>query len=183
LSPEAENGKISAQNWLQTGIVVAMVTLLCSGLGVIRIPMKPLTSDAYRYSKEIEKEFDGQSAKDILLDIGTWVYTKDDVIMKDRAPCIGDQGYSETGDFSGMIERLQKKHYSKILVRNLHRPDFWYDYWTWRKPSGIKRALLENYHEVGRIKGVTKSDGTGRQVEISYTFGDISILVPNPSGN
>jgi hypothetical protein len=162
------------QVWLRTGIAVAAMGLLCSGLGVVRIPMRPFSSDAYRYAREIEREFEGQSAEKVLLDAGSWIYLKDGVIMKDRAPSIGERGYSETGDFSGILQRLQQKHYSKILVRNLHEPDFWYDYYLWRKSSGIKQTLLENYHEIGRIMAV--QDGHKQD---PYLFSDISILVPN----
>jgi hypothetical protein len=152
------------------------MSLLFSGLGMVRTPVKPFSQDAYRYVREIERAFEGQSPQDVLLDVGTWVYLMDGVIMKDRAPSIGERGYSETGDFSGIIGRLQKKHYSKILVRNLDSPDFWYDHHLWCQSSGIKQALLENYHEAGRIMGVSRQE----HVQHSYLFSDISILVPNP---
>ncbi len=38
----------------------------------------------------------------VLLDAGTWAYFKDGVVMKDRAPSIGERGHSQTGDFSGI---------------------------------------------------------------------------------
>ena len=166
--------KFRPQVWLRVGIAVAAVGLLFSGLGVVRIPMRPFSSDAYRYLREIEREFEGQSADNLLLDAGTWIYLKQGVVMKDRAPSIGERGYSETGNFSGMIQRLKQKRYSKILIRNLHAPDFWYDHRMWRKPSEIKRTLLENYREIGRIMAVQDGYKQGH-----YLFSDISILVPN----
>jgi hypothetical protein len=161
-------------SWFRSALVLGMIGLLFSGLGVIRIPLPALPKDVYRYVHEIEKEFEGLPAKDVLLDSGTWVYVKERVIMKDRAPCIGERGYSETGDFSGIIQRLEQKHYSKILMRNLHSPEFFYDYWLWKKSSGIRKVLLENYHEVGLIKGVEGIDNP--------FMSPISILVRNSPG-
>jgi hypothetical protein len=132
--------------------------------------------DAYRYVREIEREFEGQSAEEVLLDVGTWMYMRDGVIMKDRAPAIGERGHSETGDFSGIIGRLEQKRYSKILVRNLHSPELWYDYANWRKSSGIKKAMLENYREIDRIRGVS---GRVPKWVSPYGLCEISILVPN----
>lgn len=159
------------QDWIRSGMVLTIFCFLFSGVGVFRIPLPALSSDAYRYIAQIEQQFAGQPANRVLLDVGSWVYIKDQVIMKDRAPSIGERGYSETGDFSGMIQRLNQHFYSKILVRNLDSPDFWYENYLWPKPSGIKQALLDNYHVVGKINGVEGSD--------NYLLGDISILVPN----
>ncbi|MEQ1765620.1 MAG: hypothetical protein ABL984_21005, partial [Pyrinomonadaceae bacterium] len=82
--------------------------------------------------------------------------------------------YSHTGDFSGILERLAQRRYKKILVRNLHEPDFWYDYQSWESSSNIRKILLENYQEIGRIK---KPEGMSEN-EIQYGFRGISILVP-----
>jgi hypothetical protein len=168
--------KVWAQASLRGAAALAVLGLLFSGMSIVRIPLPTLPQDAYRYIGDIDKEFQGQPAASILLDVGTWVYVKDGVIMKDRAPSIGERGYSETGDFSGIIQRLKEKRYSKILVRNLHAWDFWYDYGQWRKSSGIKPAMLDNYHEVGRIPAVQMN---GYEPEPGLVFGEISILVPN----
>jgi hypothetical protein len=142
----------------------------------VRIPIKPLSEDAYRYVKEIEMEFDGQAPDKVLLDVGTWIYLKENVIMKDRGIPFGDRGYSGVGDFSGMIKRLKEKRYSKILVRNLNEHDFIYDYWMWPSSSDIRRTLLENYHVSRRIKAVNREV---YEEHPYYLFDQISILVPN----
>ena len=164
------------QIWVRFGITIALVFLLLNGLGLVRIPMKSLSDDAYRYKEEIDKEFEGQSVNNILLDSGTWVYLKDDAIVKDRVTSIGDRGYGAIGDFSGIIKRLRQKRYSKILVRNLHSPDLWYDHWMWPKSSGIRQAFLENYDETRSIKAV---QGKVPEANTPYLFGEISVLVPN----
>jgi hypothetical protein len=148
------------------------VVLVYQGLGVIRIPVSPLPPDAYRYKREIEGQFEGQGEDRVLLDFGTWVYVPAGVVMKDRASTVATRGNTEVGDYSGMIRRLRQKQYSKVLVRRLHRWDFWYDFQTWRHPSGIKEALLENYYESGVIGGVPG--------EKSYGLSEVSILLPRP---
>jgi len=171
-----ESEEVLVRTWLRTSVSVVCIGLLFSGLGMLRIPTKPFpVEDAYRYVREIEKEFQGEDVKNVLLDVGTWVYVGDQVIKKDSAIPIGDQGFSETHDFSGFKKRLQERRYSKILVRNLHRRDFWYDVWFWRKSSGIKRVLQDNYDEVRSIDEVKDSSGNGTKM---YTFGKISILTP-----
>jgi hypothetical protein len=98
--------------------------------------------------------------------------------MKDRAVSFGDRGYHGNGDFSGIIGRFQHKHYAKVLVRNLHEPDFWYDHWLWPQSSGIKQALLENYQEISTIDAVARLPWQGPRSTAPYTLNTISILIP-----
>ncbi|MHC4706381.1 MAG: hypothetical protein ACYS8I_04750 [Planctomycetota bacterium] len=160
--------------WMNTAIAVALSCLLFSGLGFIRIPLKPVSDDAYRYVKEIENEFEGESPENVLLDAGSWIYLKNGTVMKDRATAIGDRGFQGMGGFSQMTQRIEEKQYSKILVRGFHRKDFWYDNDMWRESSGIRKALQENYVEKGTIRAVSK---TLLEKESPYLFGDISVLI------
>lgn len=154
--------------------VCAAVCLIFSGLNFVRIPVKPLGTDSERYISEIEAEFKGANPNEVLLDFGSWVYLPSGTIMKDRAATIGERGYSQTGDFSGIINRFEKKSYSKILVRNLHSPDFWYDHELWSASSGIRDALLENYRKERIIKKSADFSDQNRP----YGFQEISVLVP-----
>ncbi len=156
--------------WFRPALRLGVVGLGLAGLGVVRIPVRFADADGLRYVSEIEREFADGSPDSILLDMGTWVYVPSGVVMKDRAPCIGERGFSETGDFSAMIGRLNDRLYTKILIRKLHEPDCWYDYSSWRKSSGIKKALLDNYREVRVLQPVSG--------DTRYGFGAISVLVP-----
>ena len=167
-----------AQDWIRAGALTATVALMFSGWGVIRIPLPSISEDAYRYVRDIEKEFQGQAASQILLDEGTWVYWKQRVIMGDRSPGIGERGSSGAGDFSGILSRLAAKRYSKILVRDYHAPDFAYEYYLWPKPSGIRQAMLDNYREVGRIRAAEGPPAVKDWAEDPYFFGEITILEP-----
>jgi hypothetical protein len=175
--------------WARTAIGVAVVCLAYAGLGLVSMPVNPLPADAYRYVDEIEREFAGIPASKILLDMGAWIPARDLVVVKDQAPGIGSRGSSrEKGDFSGILSRLEKRSYEKILVRNLDAAAFWYDDRTWwRHSTGIRQALRENYREVGRIKAV---EGEKRFMLFSfepvaflatrYGFKEMSILTPKP---
>lgn len=160
---------------LLAGVAVVSVCLLFSGLGLVRIPAPPFSeTDAERYVRQIEAEFADQPRDRVLLDVGSWVYLRDGIVMKDRAPSIGERGISETGDFSGILDRIKGKTYTKILVRNFHSGDFWYDHELWARSSMIRQALTENYRETGRIARVAGMSAG----ELPYAFNEISVLVP-----
>lgn len=165
-------GKLAPQRWLGYGIALAVVLLLLNGLGMFHLPIRPVSDDSIRYFNEVEAEFRGLPVDRVLLDSGSWYYLDNNTVMKDRVTSIGDRGYGQTGDFSGIIQRLEGKHYDKIMVRNLHLPKFWYESDTWAEPAGIKDAMLANYDEVKVIKGVEDVD--------RYLLGDVSVLVPKP---
>ncbi|MGD0201029.1 MAG: hypothetical protein ABSD27_09815, partial [Bryobacteraceae bacterium] len=165
-----------AERWVRAGAMTAVVALMFSGMGLIRIPLRPVSDDAYRYVRDIEHEFEGQPPGKVLLDAGTWVYVKDRVIMGDRAPAIGEEGYANSGDFSLFRSNIAAKRYSKILVRHLHRPDFWYENALWPKPSGLREALLESYRETGRIRATEPPQDVKHRAEDPYLSDEIAIL-------
>jgi hypothetical protein len=166
------------EGWIRAGAVTAAVALMFGGMGVVRIPLRPISDDCYRYVRDIEKEFQGLPANQVLLDLGTWVYVKDRVIMGDRAAAVGSQSMGGIGDFSGFLSRIAAKRYSKILVRDFLGPDCWYEDYLWRKPSGIRQALLENYRETGRIPAAKGPMAVKNWAEDTHLFGEITILEP-----
>jgi hypothetical protein len=166
------------QNWIRAATLTATVTLIFSGLGVIRIPLVPIPSDAYRYVHDIEKQFEGLPPKRVLLDLGDWVYWKDRAVVGDRATSVGDRGYTGAGDFSGLMTRIATKHYSKILVRGYHNFDFVYDYFLFPKSTGIRKALQDNYREAGSIRAVEGNPFVKTWAQDPYYFGEITILEP-----
>ena len=131
--------------------------------------------DVYRYIADIEREFEGFPPDKVLLDIGNWIYLRHSVLMKDRAVSLADQppaGIYRNIDL--MADRIRNRTYEKILVRNLHSPNFFYDYSTWLRPSGVKQALEENYEEVRTIPAPQAGIVVLREVTES---GPISVLV------
>jgi hypothetical protein len=167
-----------SESWIRVAMLTVAVLLSFSGLGLIRIPVQAVPDDAYRYVREIEAQFQGKPARQVLLDAGTWIYFKNRVVMGDRAPGIGERGYSETADFSGVLSRIASKRYARILVRGYHDADFVYDYYLWAKPSGIRRALKDNYRETGSIRAVQAAPEALNWAEDPYYVGEITILEP-----
>ena len=167
-----------ASEWLAMGVKVALLLTIFAGIHVIRIPLPVFSNDAMRYVNDIEREFLGVSSDRVLLDLGSWVYRKDRVNMKDRVATIGEQAYSRVGDFSATVARLKSRHYAKILVRNLHHPDFWYDSFLVKKPTGLRRVLLEHYQVARVIPAVSFPQPRAEQAESQYLFTEISVLVP-----
>jgi hypothetical protein len=169
-------------NWVERAAVTASLALLFNGMGLVRIPLRTVSGDAYRYVHDIERQFEGLDAGQVLLDAGSWVYWKQRVVMGDRAPSIGERGYSQTGDFSGILSRIASKRYAKILVRGFHDQDFVYDYYLWSKSSGIRQSLLDNYRETGTIPAAQGPPAVPNWAEDPYYFGEITILEPKPAG-
>lgn len=166
--------------WITAPAAAALCCLLLVGLGGIRIPLPALSTDALRYFRDIDNQFQGQDASRALLDAGSWVYIPSGTIMKDRAPSIGERGHSETGDFSGILQRLHNQYYDKILLRNYHSSDFWYDHGRWRKATGIRAALANNYHETGTIRAVV-TPLWAPEMAGNYLFSEIAVLRSNRS--
>jgi hypothetical protein len=164
---------------LEPALVASMVLLLFAGMGLVRIPLPAIPADGARYVADIEKHFASGAPDRVLLDAGTWLYFPHRIVMKDRAPSIGERGWSQTGDFSGMLGRIRSRHYDRILVRNYGSGDFWYDHATWLESSGIRAAMAENYEIAATIAGVTGTGGS----ELSYLFSPVTVLkartVPN----
>lgn len=169
---------VGAQLVLSTALAVALVSILYGGMGFFRLPVKPVSADLERYLEEIEKEFEGIASDRVLLDVGSWVYLKDNAVMKDRAAPIVDQVTVGQGDVSQTINRIGEKQYAKIIVRRLHSDDFLYE-WAPGVPyvrNGIRAAMLENYHEVRQIQAVV-----GTEWLWNYLVSEVFVLEPNAS--
>jgi hypothetical protein len=144
--------------WFRAGLATLVALFTLHGLGAVRIPRPSLPFDADRYVAEIEREFEGLPAESVLLDHGSWLYVPRGIVQKDRSAPVGESGWTQTADFGGLFERLRSHHYRRILVRDFHSPDFFYDYGLWEKPSGVRDSILHYYAEVRVIPAVTELD-------------------------
>ena len=164
----------STAAWLRGAAAAALGVLVLAGLDAVRLPTRPFGPDAARYVSAIERQVAADPAN-TLLDVGSWVYARQGIVMKDRAPSIGERGFSQTGDFSGIRRRIAERRYSKILVRGYEADDSWYDEPFWSARSGIRAAMQANYVEVDRIPAMQmEEDGAGTR----YLFREISVLAP-----
>ena len=177
--PVADSHEFSlTQRWIRMGAVTATIALTFSGLGMVRIPLRPVSDDAYRYVNDIEKEFRGMPPEKVLLDTGTWIYARSGVIMGDRASITGMLAMSRIFAFDGFLSRIAAKRYSRILVHGLHAKDCWYENSLWPHPGGIRQALLDNYREVRRIPAAQGPEGVNNWAEDPHLFDEIAVLEP-----
>jgi hypothetical protein len=110
------------------------------------------SGDLDRYIHEIESEFSGFEPEKVLLGVGNWVYLQSDTLQKDRAVSLADQpfaGIYENFDFT--LARIRGKAYDKILLQNFNSPRFLYEWELWKRPSGFREAILDNYVAVKQI--------------------------------
>jgi hypothetical protein len=157
---------------------VSIVVLLFGALGFISDPRNPVPEDFYRYVADIEAEFNGYDADKILLDTGTWIYLENNLLMKDRsAPVSLHVGSNQPNINTAMLEetigRIETQQYEKILARQLDTGDTWYDFQD--RGSGVKSAILSNYHEISRIRAV---EGIEKWWPI-HLISEIIVYVPN----
>jgi hypothetical protein len=165
------------REYLQEAVAVCMVILLFGVLGFVRQPRDPISSDFFRYVAAIEQEFQGTSADRVLMDQGSWLYLREKVLMKDRGQQIslhaGKNQEVNREALAGTIDRIEQRVYDKILVRQLDTGESAYDFQD--RGSGVKTAILANYHEVRRIAGV---HGIQRWWPLNM-IAEIQVFVPN----
>lgn len=170
-------------SWLRAGSAFLLLYFLFAQMYVVRRPEPPMPTDALRQVAAVEAEFTGVSARDVMVDTGVWMHAREGTFVADLAPSIGERGTSGTGDFSGILERIARHRYARIIVRHLHEPDFWYDSKSFERPSGIRAALLEHYREVRTIPATPPGDWFRPGDRVPYQFGEVSVMEPRgPAG-
>jgi hypothetical protein len=172
---EAGSDSRSVLSWLRAAGATIVAVFILAGLRTVRVPQPGLPADADRYAAAIESEFAGLPADRVLLDHGSWLYLRTGTVMRDRSSVVGELGVTEQGDFSGIFGRIRGHFYRRILLRDYATPDFSYEHFSWRVPSGIRDSLQTYYQVVRRIPRVagTRNDPIGLR--------EISVLEPrNP---
>jgi hypothetical protein len=134
--------------------------------------------DFFRYVSDIEKEFQGLPAEAVLMDTGTWVYLRENTLMRDRSAPVSlhvgkNQPEINHAVLSATIRRIEQKTYAKILARQLDTGHTWYDFQD--RGSGVKAAILANYHEIRRIPGVQGITHWWPE----HLVADILVLIPS----
>jgi hypothetical protein len=169
----ASRGDSYAEQWLRVGLCTSLAVVVLAGVGY-GIKVHPsTTTDFSRYVHDIEHEFVGESPDRVLTDFGDWIYLRDGVSAKDRAAILP---VHRNVALIGMLDRVRRRDYDRILVHNFHRPDFAYDRGD---RTGIRKALLENYREVRVIPG---AKGMEDWLYYQMMLSDVSVLEPKGPG-
>ena len=155
---------------------VALVVLLLGGMGLVHEPGRSVPADLDRYIAEIEREFSDLPSDQVLIDVGSWVYLREGVLMKDRSGPVSlhvgsNQPEINRAALAETIERIESRQYRRILARELDTPRTAYDFRD--RGSGVKAAMLENYRIVRRIPGVNVQHWWPRQM-----IADVVVLEP-----
>jgi hypothetical protein len=159
--PRPDRSGIATQApWLhrvREAMAALAVVGLLGGLGFARDTRSPVPPEIDQYIADIEREFVGLDAQRVLMDYGTWIYLRDNVVMKDRGVAVAvhagkNQPAINHPMLMDTISRIDQKVYDKILVRELDAGRSSYDFQD--RGSGVKTAILRNYREVRRIPAV-----------------------------
>jgi hypothetical protein len=134
----------SEAHWLRVLAGAACVVLLFGGFGLLWPNQYPLTDDFHRYIGDIEREFAGHPAEQVLLDSGDWIYLRANVLPKDRMAIL----VTHQTPHYGMLGRIERREYARVLARVLPDGRLSYDL-AWDR--GIGEALHKHYREVRRI--------------------------------
>lgn len=159
-TPSAEPGW-----WRQIGQRATLAVLplfFVGGLGLVREPHDPVPADLTRYIADLDSEFAGMPAEQVLLDMGCWPYLNAGVVMKDRGDPVAlhagaNQRAINRPMLAETIARIRARKYLRILARNIESDATPYDFQ--RRGTGVREAILEEYQIVRRIpavKGVSK---------------------------
>ncbi len=168
-SSEARDASF-AQQWLQVVAGMLAVLAIFAGMGFTRAPRLTVEPDLHRYVREIEHEFEGLPADRVLLDMGEWVYLRENVAMKDRMAVLN----THRKPHYGLLDRIHRQEYARILIHL--QPDGEISY-ELDGNRGIARALMENYREVRRIPGI---QGMQRWRYYSMAMSDIVVYEAVP---
>ncbi len=163
------------------GILSISIVCLLGALGLVREPMNTVPEDMSRHIADVEREFEGLDAREVLLDNGTWVYLREGVLMRDRSSPVALHVGKNQPDINhsvlkGTIERIESKQYRKILAHQLepgHSWHTWYDFQD--RGSGVKDAILDNYRVARKIPGV---QGVRDERWLKPLVGEVWVFVP-----
>ena len=144
--------------------------MVFAGLGFTRSARLTVEPDLQRYVREIEHEFHGLPAQRVLIDMGEWVYLRQNVVAKDRMAILNTH---RTPHF-GLIDRIRNHEYDRILVHVLENGKYSYELGGERN---IQKAMLTYYRPVRRIAGIKNMD---RWRFYDMAMSEIVVLEPIP---
>jgi hypothetical protein len=135
-----------ALGWLRMVLVGSSIVFILAGYGFgDRSSLVP--GGMNRYIAAIEEQVGSLPRDRVLLDFGSWIYLPTNVVMKDRAPSIGNLTATHTTDFASTLNRIRNREYARILVHKVRGGTGL----SW--DARISDALAENYREIKVIPG------------------------------
>ncbi|MGI9079023.1 MAG: hypothetical protein ACR2G6_17095 [Gemmatimonadaceae bacterium] len=159
-------------------VAAAIIVLLFGSQGMVREPRNPIPADFSRYVRQIEAEVGDIPLNRVLIDAGSWLYLPANLVMKDRSAPVSlhvgsNQREINRKALAATIGRIEERLYDRILARQIDTEESWYDFQD--RGSGVKAAILGNYHIVGRIPAVR---GINRWWP-AHLISEVVVLEPN----
>jgi hypothetical protein len=140
-------------------IGLAMISML-GAAGHVRPPIDPVPEGVRLQIAAVEDEFRGVDPARVLMDDGSWIYLRENIVMRDRSTPVALRAGKNQPDIdhdllSATLERIRNRQYDKIIARHLGGDAWstWYDYQD--RGTGVKDAILGNYRVVRRIPAVS----------------------------
>lgn len=175
----------SVFRWLRAGVTCGLMLAVFAVWNVVPtgdadhpryVKKYERPADAYRYIRDIEREFEGLPAEKVLLGVGSWIYLREGVLQRDRAVSLADQPPAGMyANFEVTVARLEARTYDKLLLMDFHDPYFLYEWASWPRASGFRAAVLEHYDEVATIEPPQGSPYRERDIQL---MGRVSVFVP-----
>ncbi len=162
-----------AQQWFQVVVGFLAVLTVFAAMGFTRVLQLTVDPDLHRYVRDIEHEFEGLPADRVLLDAGEWIYLHNNVVMKDRMAMLN----THRTPHYGLLGRLDRQEYSRILVHVLPTGNYAYDM---GRNRGIQKDMARSYREVRRIPGIRGMEGW---LNYEMSMSDIAVLEPISRAN
>jgi hypothetical protein len=137
------------------------LTLVCmlGAMGHVRPPIDPVPEGVARQIAAVEDEFRDMDPTRVLMDDGSWIYLRENIVMRDRSTPVAlragkNQPEIDHAHLSATLERIRNRQYDKIIARHLGGDSWstWYDFQD--RGTGVKDAILENYQVTRRIPAV-----------------------------
>lgn len=160
-------------------IGLAMISILGT-MGHVRAPLNPVPAGVMQQITAIENEFQGMDPARVLMDDGSWIYLRENIVMRDRSTPVAIRVGKNQSEISHDLlaathERLNNREYDKIIARHLGG-DEWTTWWDFQdRGSGIKDVILENYREVRRIPAV---EGIKNRFWMRGLTGEVRVFLP-----
>jgi hypothetical protein len=126
-----------------------------------------------KYISEIEQEFADGPADRVLLDVGSWVYLRGNISIKDRASPLGVLGGTRVSDSQATIQRIRARYYRRILVRRVDTLGYGTRFIY---PEAIGTAIQQSYRTVRTIPSAG-----ARQWFFAPLLADVDVMEPMPS--
>jgi hypothetical protein len=166
-----DNCEDPAVGSLRMSLIGGAIIFLLAGYG-FGDRSKLVPSGLNGYIAAIEEQTAGLPVDRVLLDFGSWIYLPTNVVMKDRAPSIGNLTATHTTDFAMTLQRIRNREYLRILVHKVRGGTGL----SW--DARISQALAENYREVS----VIPSPGVSAAWPFKTLLEDVTVLeaLPKP---